>query len=115
MNKTGCQPAGLAIRDTLDIVGGKWTLSILHALIFEGTQRFKELQRNVDGITARMLSKELKLLEMNQMIERRVFDTAPITVEYSITQHGRSLEPVIKALYSWGMEHRKRIFELEDV
>jgi DNA-binding HxlR family transcriptional regulator len=114
MNKTTCQSAGLAIRDTLDVVGSKWTQSIMHTLIIECPQRFKELQRNVDGITARMLSKELKALEINQMVDRRVYDTSPITVEYTITQHGRSLKPVIEALYTWGMHHRRRIFEIEE-
>jgi DNA-binding HxlR family transcriptional regulator len=103
---------GLAIRDALDMVGGKWKLPILHVLVFRGgPMRFKELQRALDGITARMLSKELKELEMNQMVNRQVYDTSPITVEYSVTDYGHSLCPVIQALYEWGAEHRRRIFE----
>jgi len=104
----------MAIRDTLDLVGGKWKLPILYTLITHGTMRFKELQREVDGITARMLSKELKDLELNQMVSREVYDTAPITVEYTITKHGTSLGPVVKALYDWGLKHRQQIFDLEE-
>lgn len=109
-----CSRAGTAIQDTLDLVGGKWKLPIIYELSVNGPLRFKELQRNVTGITARMLSKELKDLEINQMVNREVFDTAPITVIYSITDYGRSLCPVITALYEWGVEHRKRIFEYSE-
>jgi DNA-binding HxlR family transcriptional regulator len=111
MEKENCTKSGMAIRDTLDVVGGKWKLPILYTLISNGTLRFKELQRHIDGITARMLSKELKDLELNQMITREVYDTAPITVEYTITDHGMSLGPVVKALHDWGLKHRQQIFE----
>lgn len=114
MKREKCSKEGMAIRDTLDLVGGKWKLPILYTLITHGTMRFKELQREVDGITARMLSKELKDLELNQMVSREVYDTAPITVEYTITKHGTSLGPVVKALYDWGLKHRQQIFDLEE-
>jgi len=104
----------MAIRDTLDLVGGKWKLPILFTLMVNGTMRFKELQREVEGITARMLSKELKDLELNQMIDREVYDTSPITVEYTVTKHGSSLGPVVKALHEWGIKHRQRIFEIDE-
>lgn len=106
-----CSRKNLAIRDTLDLVGGKWKLPILHVLRVSGPMRFKELQREVSGITSRMLSKELKELEANQMVRREVFDTSPISVVYEMTEHGDSLRPVIEALWNWGLQHRKRIFE----
>jgi DNA-binding HxlR family transcriptional regulator len=106
---------GLAIRDALDIVGGKWKLPILYTLTMHGPLRFKELQRRMEGITARMLSKELKELEMNHMVTRQVYETAPVAVEYTITEHGQSLCPVIEALYDWGTQHRKVIFETDEV
>ena len=100
----------LAIRDTLDLVGGKWKLPIIHALKFESPLRFNELQRKLEGITSRMLSKELKELEINQMVRREVFDTSPISVTYELTTYGESLCPVVEALAKWGVEHRRRIF-----
>lgn len=112
MKQQRCSKNGLAIRDTLDIVGGKWKLPILYVLVSQGSMRFKELQKALDGITSRMLSKELKELELNQMINREVFETAPVTVIYSVTDHGMSLCPVIQALSDWGTQHRKKIFEL---
>ncbi len=109
-DKAVCQQKYLPIRDTLDIVGGKWKLPITHALA-NGPLRFKELQREIGAITARVLSKELKDLEVNELISREVYATAPVTVEYSLTDYGRSLKPVIYALYSWGSKHRERIIK----
>jgi DNA-binding HxlR family transcriptional regulator len=109
-DKATCQAAYLPIRDTLDLVGGKWKLPITHALTHK-PMRFKELQREIGGITARMLSKELKELETNELVRREVFATAPVTVEYSLTEYGRSLKPVVVALYTWGAQHRERILK----
>lgn len=105
-----CQKKYLPIRDTLDLVGGKWKLPITHALA-HGPLRFKELQREIGGVTARMLSKELKELEMNDLIKREVYDTAPVTVLYSLTEYGKTLKPVVLALYTWGEQHRERIIK----
>ena len=110
IDKDVCKKRYLPIRDTLDLVGGKWKLPITHALA-GGPLRFKELQREIGGVTARMLSKELKELELNQLIKREVFATSPVTVEYSLTEYGKSLKPVVLALYKWGEQHRERIFK----
>lgn len=110
VKKAVCQKNCLPIRDTLDVVGGKWKLQITHALARKPL-RFKELQREVGGITARMLSKELKELEMHELVNREVYDTAPVTVEYSLTEYGKSLKPVVLALYKWGEQHRERIIK----
>ena len=110
MEKDVCQKRHLPIRDTLDLVGGKWKLHITHALA-QGPLRFKELQREIGHITARMLSKELKELETNELIKREVFATAPVTVEYSLTDYGRTLKPVVIALYNWGTKHRDRMIK----
>lgn len=109
-DKNVCKQHHLPIRDTLDLVGGKWKLHITHALA-DGPLRFKELQREIGDITARMLSKELKELEMNELISREVYATSPVTVEYSLTEYGRTLKPVVLALYSWGSKHRERILK----
>jgi DNA-binding HxlR family transcriptional regulator len=109
-DKATCTKAYLPIRDTLDLVGGKWKLPITHALA-GGPLRFKELQREIGVVTARMLSKELKELEINELIRREVFATAPVTVEYSLTEYGRTLKPVVLALHKWGAQHRERIIK----
>jgi DNA-binding HxlR family transcriptional regulator len=96
----------LAIRDTLDVVGGKRKLPIVHVLKFSGHLRFNELQRQLDGITSRMLSKELKEMELNQLVRRQVYDTVPVTIMYEATEHADSLCPLIESLMSWGLTHR---------
>jgi DNA-binding HxlR family transcriptional regulator len=96
------------VRDTLDILSGKWKLTILGALMF-GKKRFKEMEREIPKITARMLSKELRELEENELITRTVYDTKPVTVEYEMTPYGRSLDKVLLELKNWGEQHRKRI------
>lgn len=103
-----CNKQLLPVKDTLEILSGKWKILIILALGF-GNKRFKELQRDVTGITARMLSKELKELEMNLLVNRTVYDSQPVTVEYSLTPYARSLDDVIRALHSWGSQHRKKI------
>ncbi len=106
--KGECKQHLLPVRDALDVLSGKWKLPIIVALFF-GNQRFKELAREVKGITGKMLSKELKDLETNLLVKRTVFDTSPVTVEYSLTKYGKSLEKLIMELYKWGAEHRKKI------
>ena len=97
------------VRDVLDIINGKWKLPILIALSF-GKKRFKELERDVDGITPRMLSKELRDLEINGLVVRTVYDTVPVIVEYSLSEYGTTLDSVIVALREWGKKHRKKLF-----
>jgi len=103
-----CSQYILPVRDTLDILSGKWKLPIIGALI-RGKKRFKEMERQIPKITARMLSKELKELELNQLVKRTVYDTTPVTVEYELTPYGASLEEVLIVLGNWGVKHRKRI------
>lgn len=107
-HQTRCTQFVLPIRDTLDVINGKWKLPIIGALMF-GNKRFKELEREISKITPRMLSKELRELEMHQMVKRTVYDTIPVSVEYELTKHGRSLEKVMMALHEWGTTHRKKI------
>ena len=102
----------MALRDALDILNGKWKIAIMCSLNFE-KKRFKELQRDVDGITGKMLSKELKDLEANELVKRTVFDTKPVSVQYELTNYGKSLEKVIAELICWGESHRKRIIRKE--
>ncbi len=98
----------LSIKDALEALEGKWKLLILFALS-GGPKRFKQIAHEVGGITDKVLSKELKALEANELIKRQVYDTFPPTVEYAITPHGLSLEKVMEELHYWGLSHRKKI------
>ena len=103
-----CSQYVLPVRDTLDILSGKWKLPIIGALMM-GNKRFKEMEREIPKITARMLSKELKELEVNQLVKRTVYDTIPVSVEYELTPYGASLKEVLIVLGNWGIKHRSRI------
>ena len=98
----------LSIRDALEALEGKWKLLILFSLS-SGPKRFKQISIEVNCITDKILSKELKSLETNKLIKREVYDTFPPTVEYSITPHGMSLEKLMDELHYWGLAHRKKI------
>lgn len=101
------------VRDALEVFGGKWKIPIITALSFYKTCGFKELERIVEGITPKMLSKELKFLETNLLVTRKVENTRPVTVTYSITEYGKTCESVMSELYRWGVEHRKKVFNIE--
>lgn len=103
-----CMNVLLPVRDALDVINGKWKLQIIIA-VSNGNKRFKDIERQIPGITARMLSKELKDLESHQLIKRTVYDTLPVSVEYTSTPHTATLMPLIAALKEWGTLHRKKI------
>lgn len=98
----------LSIKDALEAVEGKWKLLILYALC-SGPKRFSELAREVSGITDKTLAKELKSMQACKLIRRDVYDTSPPTVEYTVTEHGKSLRKVLYELWSWGLSHRKEV------
>jgi len=99
----------LAITDAMDVLSGKWKIQLIGLLLFKGKMRFMELLRHLDGIGAKMLSKELQNLEANQIITRTVLQTKPVTVEYEVTPYGKSLEEVILSICAWGINHRRKI------
>lgn len=101
------------VNDALYVLSGKWKIPIVIAL-GHGNKRFKELQREVKGITAKMLSKELRDLELNELVTRTVYDTTPVSVEYELTKYSQSLDKVIIALAEWGIQHRKRLQNKKD-
>ncbi len=96
------------VGDALEVLNGRWKLPILVSLKYSN-KRFKQISNEIPGITDKTLSKELKELEMNQLIARTVYDTFPPKVEYAITEHGLSLDSVILSLQNWGAHHRKKI------
>jgi DNA-binding HxlR family transcriptional regulator len=108
----GCPKNILSIKDAMEAIEGRWKMLILFSLV-SGPKRFKQISTEVGGITDKVLSKELKALEVNQLINRTVYDTFPPTVQYTITEHGKSLERVMEELHLWGLAHRKQIIGTE--
>jgi DNA-binding HxlR family transcriptional regulator len=96
----------MAINDTMNVLSGKWKLPIIGTLLF-GKKRFTEMERNIPRITPRMLSKELKELEINGIIKRTVYNTTPVTVEYELTDSGKTIGEVLDKMIEWGLQHRK--------
>jgi DNA-binding HxlR family transcriptional regulator len=104
-----CKTELIAIKDTMELLSGKWKIQIVGALMLTGRIRFMDLLRETPGIAAKMLSKELQELEQNGLVARSVMHTKPITVEYELTEHGQTLKRLIEEIRNWGMEHRKFI------
>lgn len=103
-----CSVAALAIKDALYALSGKWKLPLIMTLT-AGPKRFNDIQRALDGITPKILAKELRELELNEFIERKVVATTPVTVTYELTPYSRSLDKVMQELRDWGIQHRERI------
>jgi len=103
-----CTQHIMSVHDAMYILNGRWKISIIASLCFN-TLRFTDLLREVEGISGKMLSRELKNLEENQLVTRTVLKTQPITVEYELTEYGHTLKEVIESLAKWGYNHRKRI------
>lgn len=104
-----CKASLVGISDVQDIMGGKWKYLIISTLYFLGKLKFMEIQRQIEKISPKVLSKELKDLEMNQLITRKVCNTKPITVEYEVTELGKSLNIIITEMGKWGIDYRKSI------
>lgn len=109
-----CRGYLLAIQDTLELLSGKWKVSVIACLGY-GKKRFTDLQRELHGIGPKMLSKELQELEINGLVQRTVCCTRPLTVEYHITEYGQTLQPVIQEIARWGKQHRGRIMHTPDI
>jgi DNA-binding HxlR family transcriptional regulator len=109
MGNKQCSASLAAIEDTLYVIGGKWKLKVIIALRERGAMRFNELQRTIAGISARVLSNELKELEMNDFVKRKVYTTTPVVIEYELTGYSNSLQQVLRAMIDWGIRHRSKI------
>lgn len=99
------------IRNVLSRVGDKWSMLVLFTLENNDSQRFEELQRNIPDISQKMLTATLKMLEGDGLIHREVFPEIPPRVEYSLTEKGKSLLPLIDNLLSWASENMEDIIE----
>lgn len=107
-----CSENLAAVEDALYVIAGKWKLKIIIVLQEMGNIRFNELQRLIPGISARVLSNELKDLELNGFVKRVVHaEQTPVVVEYISTDYSRTLKNVIMSLSDWGKNHKKNIRE----
>lgn len=90
---------------TLDIIGERWTLLILRDFFLQGPRRFQDLQNSFDGIASNILSDRLKTLESNGIVFRQLYDEHPPRLEYALTDKGKQLGPILKALRAWGTQN----------
>lgn len=96
-----------SVKVTLEVMGGKWKPLIMFLLV-DKTMRFSELQRNITGITQKMLTEQLRELEKDGLVSRKVYPQVPPKVEYSITKYGRTLLPVLETMHAWGKNHQSK-------
>ncbi len=94
-------------QETLQLISGRWKILILREL-FNGIQRFNQLQRSLNGISQKVLTQQLRELEADGMIHREVYPEIPPRVEYSLTPLGASLESIIMQMHQWGINHQSR-------
>ncbi|WP_420547016.1 winged helix-turn-helix transcriptional regulator [Curvivirga sp.] len=87
--------------DIAKLIGGKWKLIILQILIFQGMKRFNELRRQIDGITQTMLTNQLRALEKDGLVNRKIYPEVPPRVEYTATQRAHDLEEMFHAMHAW--------------
>ena len=105
-NRNICDgPYGCSVEATLAVIGGRWKPVIIFQLLQNDVLRFGELKKSIDGVTQRMLTNQLRELERDGIVSRKVYAEVPPRVEYSLTEYGRSLEPVMIAMRDWGAEH----------
>ena len=110
-NKTArCKQSDLALQDTIYAIGSKWKMRIFKSMCL-GNIRFTEIEKSLTGITKRTLSKELKELEINQLITRKAYPDQPSKAEYNLTNYAKTLIPMINEMVRWGTEHRQMIIK----
>jgi DNA-binding HxlR family transcriptional regulator len=109
----GCNTDILALQDALEILGGKWRLLLVQYFISRAAENntFNKVEKDIEGISAKVLSQELKILERNSIIMRKEYKAMPKTVQYSITEYGALLQPIISTLVQWGTTHRLKMFQ----
>ncbi|MGE6353411.1 winged helix-turn-helix transcriptional regulator [Flavobacterium sp. NPDC079362] len=108
--KDECTGSLKNILDALYVLNGKWKIALILSLI-QSPKRFNEIQKEVTGISPKVLANELKDLELNEFIKRNVYPTTPVSIIYQATDYSQSLKSVIRELSAWGEQHRERIKE----
>jgi DNA-binding HxlR family transcriptional regulator len=109
-NTAACKAAVGSVRDALYVLSGKWKLPVIAALR-DGPKRFNEIQRALADITPKVLSKELREMELNELVKRKIYNTVPVTVLYELTEYSDTVGPILRTLGEWGTQHRLRIVE----
>lgn len=99
-------PYACPVNTTLELIGGKWKVVILYQLTIQ-TQRFNELRRLIPDITQRMLTLQLREMEHDGLIHREVYPVVPPKVEYSLSDFGRTLLPVVQSMHDWGVSYEQ--------
>lgn len=97
------------VETTLTLIGNKWQVVILRDLNLNGTMRFKELQRSIGKISQKVLTTNLRAMEESGIVRREVFAEVPPRVEYSLTELGQTLKPVLDAMWAWGENYKKML------
>lgn len=111
VSRTFDKPFNCEKEMTLAIIGGKWKMIILWHLGKEGTKRFSELKALIPAITQKMLVSQLRELEEDEIVNRKVYNVVPPRVEYSLTEHGDSLMPILDSMYQWGKHYKKMVLK----
>lgn len=106
--KAECAGSLKNVLDALYVLNGKWKLALILSLV-QSSKRFNEIQQEVTGISAKVLANELKDLELNDFIARKVYPTTPVTIIYEATGYSRTLKSVLGELSAWGEQHREKI------
>jgi len=97
---------GCPVARTLDLIGERWTALLLRDLLLHGSRRFQDFQASLPGVAPNTLSARLKAMEDDGLVERVLYNERPLRLEYVLTEKGKSLGPVIKAMREWGRKHR---------
>ncbi|GHB68446.1 winged helix-turn-helix transcriptional regulator [Persicitalea jodogahamensis] len=113
LDHIACKGTIRAVHDAMDVLGGRWKMHIVASLRY-GEKRYSEILKDISGISGKMLSRELRDMEINQLIERSVKSTQPVVVSYELTDYGKTIFPVIESLAKWGSEHRQKIIHTEE-
>ena len=107
-NKVECANSLKNVLDALYVLNGKWKLALILSLV-QSSKRFNEIQHELSGISAKVLAKELKDLELNDFISRKVYPTTPVSIIYEATGYSRTLKNVLGELSAWGEQHREKV------
>ncbi len=108
LSKAACAGSLKNVLDALYVLNGKWKLAVILSLV-QSSKRFNEIQTEISGISAKVLAKELKDLELNDFITRNVYPTTPVSIIYEATEYSRTLKNVLAELSNWGEQHRERV------
>jgi len=106
--KAECAGSLKNVLDALYVLNGKWKLALILSLV-QSSKRFNEIQQEVTGISAKVLAKELKDLELNDFIKRNVYPTTPVSIIYEATEYSHTLKNVLAELSNWGEQHREKV------